>query len=269
MVQSIRFRFCLLTLLGSMFLCASTANAQSVGVPKPLFRFVTPNSNLSRTFLTADFQEGVNLGYIFWDTIGVVITPPQPGWVPAPGQGLAPMYRWRVAHTSGTNYYYSGGLWPNLVNNPQNTLEGIIGYAMFPGAQGNSGIHLHLWYSQSKGYFYSINASLTIPAPAPPDAGSFTWQGVAYSIPVALQGPISNCLPIFGCFTFTAPPPPPPPPPPPTCSIEIEQTCYNHGGTWDASTCSCEYPTDPCSSQSNSTPSNSTQALRPIIPCSQ
>ncbi len=261
MVLSLQFRFCLLALLGSMFLCAPTATAQgSIGIPKTLWRFVTPNSSLSRTFLTTDFQEGVNLGYLFWDSVGVVVTPPSPGWIPVPGQGLAPMYRWRVAHKSGTNYYYSGGLWANIVNNPENTLEGITGYAMFPGAQGNSGIHLHLWYSQDRGYFYSIGASLTFPAPPPPGPGSYTWQGVAYSMPVGLQGPISNCLPITGCFVFT---PPPPPPPPPTCPVEIEQACYNDGGTWNASTCSCTYPVDPCSGQSNDN-----QLLLPILPCS-
>lgn len=249
MVLSLRFRFCLLVLLGSIVLFAPAATAQSsIGIPKTLWRFVTPNSGLSRTFLTTDFQEGVNLGYIFWDSLGVVVTPPSPGWVPAPGQGLAPMYRWRVAHTSGTNYYYSGGLWPNLVNNPENTLEGITGYAMLPGAQGNFGIHLHLWYSQNQGYFYSIGASLTFPAPAPPGSGSYTWQGVAYSMPAGLQSPINNCAPITGCFVFT---PPPPPPPPPTCPVEMEQACYNHGGTWDASTCNCTYPDDPCAGQSS------------------
>ena len=262
MVLSIRFRSRLLALLGSMFLCASTATAQSaVGVTKPLFRFVTQNSNLSRTFLTTDFQEGVNRGYIFWDTLGGVVTPPSPGWVPLPGQGLAPMYRWRIDHDSGTNYYYSGGLWPHLVNNPENHLEGIIGYAMFPGAQGNSGLHLHLWYSTDHGYFYSMNASLTIPAPRPPGPGSYTWQGVAYSFTNPLQSPISVCVPQTGCFAFTAPPPPPPPP---TCSVEGEQACYNHGGTWDESECSCTYPVDPCNSQSNDT-----QSLLPIMPCSQ
>ena len=259
MVLSIRFRSCLLTLLGSIFLCASTATAQisSVGVTKPLFRFVT-DSSLSRTFLTTDFQEGVNRGYSFWDTLGGVVTPPSPGWVPLPNQGLAPMYRWRVDHASGTNYYYSGGLWDYLVNNPQNHNEGIIAYAMFPGAQGNSGLHLHLWYSTSKGYFYGTSASLTIPPGHPP--GTYTWQGVAYSHVNALQSPISVCVPQTGCFGFQ---PPPQPPPPPTCSTESEQACYNQGGTWDSSTCSCEYPSDPCNSQSNTNP----QSLLPIMPC--
>lgn len=244
-----------------MFLCAPTATAQSAaGIPKVLWRFLT-DSSLRRTFLTTDFQDGVNRGYTFWDNVGVVITPPSPGWVPAPGQGLAPMYRWRIAHKSGTNFYYSGGLWDNLVNNPENTLEGIIGYAMFPGAQGNSGIHLHLWYSQDHGYFYNIGASLTFPPPRPP--GTYNWQGVAYSMPNASQGPISTCLPTLGCFVFTAPPPPPPPPPPPTCPLESEQTCYNHGGSWDASTCSCTYPVDPCSAQSNG------NELLPVLPCTE
>jgi len=264
MVLSIRFRSCLLALLGSLLVFASTATAQSsVGVTKPLFRFVT-DSSLSRTFLTTDFQEGVNRGYTFWDTLGAVVTPPFPGWVPLPNQGLAPMYRWRIDHVSGTNYYYSGGLWSNLVNNPENHNEGIIAYAMFPGAQGNSGLHLHLWYSTSKGYFYGMSAGLTILPGHPP--GTYTWQGVAYSFVNALQSPISVCVPQTGCFGFTAPPPPPPPPPPPTCSVEAEQACYNEGGSWRASTCSCTLPVDPCNSQLNSQP-DSTQALLPIMPC--
>jgi hypothetical protein len=246
-------------LLSTLFLCAPAANAQvGIGISKTLYRFVTQNSHLSRTFLTTDYQEGVNLGYIFWDVIGVVVAPPQPGWIPVPGQGLAPMYRWRVAHRSGTNYYYSGGLWPDLLANPENTLEGIAGYALVPGATvGSSGIILHLWYSQENGYFYSVNGSLTIPAPPPPGPGSYRWQGVAYTLPAGLQSPFGNCIPAVGCFLFTAPPPPPPPP---TCNPELEQACYNNGGTWNPSSCSCTYPVDPCLNSGG-------QGLRPIMPC--
>lgn len=261
-------------LLTTSFLTAPSVSAQiPIGIPKTLYRFVTPNSQLSRTFLTTDFQEGVDRGYIFWDQIGTVITPPAPGWVPAPNQGLAPMYRWRVDHTSGTNYYYSGGLWPNLLNNPENHLEGITGYALFPGATvGTFGVHLHLWYSQAHGYFYSVNGSTTYPAPPPPGQGSWTWQGVAYTLPFGFTGPIPGpCIPALGCFLFT---PPPPPPPPPTCDPNQQQACENNGGNWNSTNCSCSYPPpDPCR-QTDPTPKGSEPPekggeLRPVMPCRQ
>ena len=259
-------------LLSTSILCAPTANAQiPIGIPKPLYRFVTPNSSLSRTFLTTDYQEGINRGYIFWDTVGGVIVPPAPGWTPVPGQGLAPMYRWRVAHRSGTNYYYSGGLWPNLLSNPENTLEGITAYALVPAATaGSSGLVLHLWYSQDNGYFYSVNGSMTIPAPPPPGPGSYTWQGVAYRMVFGFTGPIpSPCIPATGCFLFN------PPAAAPTCDATQVQTCNNNGGTWNSANCTCSYPPppNPCrefnqTNKKESSGEEDTQQLIPL-PCRQ
>lgn len=36
------------------------------------------------------------------------------------------------------------------------------------------------------------------------------------------------------------------PPPPSTCDPLQEQDCYDNGGSWDASTCRCTLPPDPC-----------------------
>jgi Domain of unknown function (DUF4214) len=35
-------------------------------------------------------------------------------------------------------------------------------------------------------------------------------------------------------------------PPQPGCDVNEEQNCYNQGGDWDSSTCSCTYNSDPC-----------------------
>lgn len=37
-----------------------------------------------------------------------------------------------------------------------------------------------------------------------------------------------------------------PPPPPPTCDPQQEQACWDVGGTWNSSTCTCNYYQDPC-----------------------
>lgn len=237
---SLRFAVPLLgLLLSTLFLSAPQASGQvSPGITKPLHRFLIP-SNLESTFLTTDLNEGYARGYSLWDGVGGVVVPPFPGWVPVDGQGLAPMYRWRVDHVSGTNYYYSGGLWPNLLNNPENHLEGITAYALMPGAAaGSSGIFLHLWYSQSKGYFYGASGSATFPPGHPP--GSYNWQGVAYRMIFGFQGSIPfPCNPQTSCFLFQ------PPPPPPSCNPTQQEACINNGGNWNTVSCTCSYPPPP------------------------
>lgn len=34
--------------------------------------------------------------------------------------------------------------------------------------------------------------------------------------------------------------------PPPGCDPALQQSCYDDGGTWDAATCHCQMPFDPC-----------------------
>jgi hypothetical protein len=43
----------------------------------------------------------------------------------------------------------------------------------------------------------------------------------------------------------------PPPPPPPVCDPVDEQNCWNSGGSWDASTCSCNAGCNPTSEEVN------------------
>lgn len=37
--------------------------------------------------------------------------------------------------------------------------------------------------------------------------------------------------------------------PPPPCDPVLEQDCYDNGGTWNATTCRCHMPIDPCTSK--------------------
>ena len=229
--------------------------------PQTLYRFQVPSANTG-FLLTANYQEGVNLGYIPAGNVGGIVLPPAPGWTPAPGQGLVPMYRWRVRHRAGTNYYYSAAISPDILNNPENTFEGLAGYGLLPSTQYGTDFNtavLHLWYSQTNGYWYASNFSMTVPTPRPNP--SFNYQGVAYRLPQpVIPGPIVNCDPRANCFVFN------PPPPPNTCDGAQEQACYNNGGTWNSNTCTCTLaPPDPCRQAKDETSTDS--GLRPIMPC--
>lgn len=236
---------CLFTLmLGIGLFSPQSATAQvtqpGISRPIPLYRFQVPNASYG-FLLTTNYQEGVNLGYIFLgQVVGGVVPPPAPGWTPAPGQGLVPMYRWRVRHRSGTNYYYSASISPDILANSENTLDGFIGYGLLPSNIWMSGNRaaLHLWYSSTNGYWYSSNATFGIPTPRP--NSSYNYQGVAYVLPISstiIPPPSSTlvCDPRDNCFTFV------PPPTAPTCNADQEQACYTNGGTWNSSTCSCSY----------------------------
>jgi hypothetical protein len=156
---------------------------------------------------------------------------------------LAPIYRWRVEHNSGINYYYSGGLWPDLLANPDITLEGLKGYALIPlESAGGPAFFLHLWYHQEHGYFYASNGSATI-VPGHPPGDNWGYQGVAGRLPLGYSIPLVNCTPQFGCYQFH-----PPGQPPgggqgggPGCDEGEAQLCSNNGGTWDSGNCSCDY----------------------------
>jgi hypothetical protein len=53
-----------------------------------------------------------------------------------------------------------------------------------------------------------------------------------------LDGPTKTCTPPYGWLAG-------PPPPPPVCDPNDEQNCYNSGGGWDPSTCSCTISCQP------------------------
>ncbi|HEX8177053.1 MAG TPA: hypothetical protein VF543_18320 [Pyrinomonadaceae bacterium] len=241
-ILSLRNAVCLFTLmLGIALFSPQAASAQQtsqVVTAVPLYRFIVPDANQGY-FLTPNYQEGINRGYYYNATVGGILIPPGPGWTPAPGQYVVPMHRWRVRHRAGTNYYYSADIYPSLTSNSENTYEGLMGYALHP-TDPNFGFNrfaLHLWYSQTNGYYYTPNGSLTVP-PARPNS-SYNWQGVAYILPNAPQTPFVTCGVREGCFTFLSPPAAP------VCNADQEQACYNDGGMWNSDNCSCSYITPP------------------------
>jgi hypothetical protein len=242
-ILSLRTAACLFILmLGIALFSPQAASAQQtsqvVGAV-PLYRFIVPNANRGY-FLTPNFQDGLNRGYFFDITVGGILIPPGPGWTPAPGQSLVPMHRWRVRHRAGTNYYYSADIYPSLTSNSDNTYEGLMGYALHPSDPNwpFNRFALHLWYSQTNGYFYSPNGSLTVP-PASPNS-SYLWHGVAYILPGPPPSfPGFPCGAREGCYTFLSPPAAP------VCNSDQEQACYSNGGAWNSSTCSCSYITPP------------------------
>lgn len=245
-IMSLRTAVCLLALLVGIGLFSPlSANAQTlepnISRPIPLYRFQVPGASYG-FLLTTNYQEGVNLGYTFvGQVVGGVVPPSQPGWTPAPGQGLVPMYRWRVRHRAGTNYYYSASISPDILANSENTLDGFIGYGLLPSTiwMGGNRAALHLWYSSTNGYWYASNGTFNIPTPRP--NSSYNYQGVAYVLPIVSTfiQPSLGCDPKENCFTFV------PPPTAPTCDANQEQACYTNGGNWNSSNCSCSYVQPP------------------------
>jgi hypothetical protein len=240
-ILSLRISACLFTLLVGILLfspqAASAQDSPTAVRPVPLYRFIVPTANRGY-FLTPDFNEGVSRNYYFDSIVGGVVIPPGPGWTPAPGQGLVPMHRWRVRHIAGTNYYYSADIYPSITSNSENTYERMIGYGLLPSTLWGdaSTLVLHLWYSQTRGYYYASNGSMTTPPPKPDS--SYGWQGVAYRLPSPGFSPFI-CGVTVTCYTFN------PPPPAPVCDANQEQACYTNGGVWNSSTCSCSYITLP------------------------
>jgi hypothetical protein len=175
--------------------------------PVDFYRFIVNNTELG-TLLTTNFQEGVNLNfanYPFPQTAKIAV-PPAPGWTPTPGQGLIPLYRYHISQ------------------------NGAFG-----------GIPLQAYYSQTRGYFYTVGNEVPIGYPY---YNGFVYHGAPCYLP---QG---------GQFSWD---------PPPQCDPDgsMQQQCNNNGGTWNQNTCSCNFiGPDPCRGGARS-------SARPIEPCIQ
>lgn len=187
--------------------------------PVDFYRFIVNNSELG-TLLTTNFQEGVNLNfasYPFPQTAKIAV-PPAPGWTPAPGQGLIPLYRFHISQ-NGRIYY---GFFNGIASGPGYTFQGIAGY-VFPGDGSFGGIALQAFYSQTKGYFYTVGNEVPIGYPY---SNGFLYHGSPAYLP---QG---------GLFTWN---------PPPVCDPDgsLRQACIDDGGVWNQSTCSCRF-FNPC-----------------------
>lgn len=222
--------------------------------PVTLYRFRVSNQNLG--YMLHPFTSaGQNLGYVnegsIWPAnFSGIVLPQPPGYTPAPGQHLIPIYQWRVVQGGRTYYYYSG---PSFGGGSGYYYEGQLGWVLPASFQSGTTVNnkplltveVHYYYSQSKGYWYAALRPGQSPlAVCYPDGGcggptSFVWQGVGFQIPIWDPNPLSTGTPTF---TFD------PPPPQPECDPDgtQEQSCYMNGGSWNPSSCSCEFDSNPC-----------------------
>jgi hypothetical protein len=221
---SLRVVASLLVLFTMGVLSPQTANAQAEQVCNPpvdFHRFIV-NWSTFGTFLTDDFNEGLNRGfapYAFPGPMKIAI-PPGPGYTPVPGQGLQPLYRFRIVQGSRTYFGYFNG----FASGPGYFFEKVAGYTL-PGFGQFGGVPLHAWYSQSKGYFYTQGFFET-PFNQPPSTYGFT----DHFYPAYMPDGATYCWN---------------PPPPPCSDPEAEQACINNGGEWNPVNCTCR-PPNPC-----------------------
>lgn len=208
----------LLAVLGVNFSTATKADPQpqsQLVAPVDFYRFIVNNTELG-TLLTTNYQEGVNLNFAYYpfpETAKIAV-PPAAGWTPTPGQGLIPLYRYHITQNGRIYYGYFNG----LASGPGYTFQGVAGYVL-PGDGSFGGIALQAFYSQTRGYFYTVGSEVPI--------------GYPYSNGFAYHG--SPCyLPQGGQFSWDPPPP---------CNVGqgIKNKCAQLGGFWDDETCSCQY----------------------------
>jgi hypothetical protein len=200
------------------------ANAQTqCTAPVPFYRFVVNNAELG-TLLTTNYQEGVNLNFAYYpfpNGEGKIAVPPAAGWTPVPGQGLQPLYRYHISQNGRIYYGYFNG----LASGNGYTYQGIAGYTL-PGYGQFGGVPLNAYYSQTKGYFYTSGYETPIGYPY-----YYAWAN--HGTPAYLPNGASYCWN----------------PPPPQCSNPVaEQNCYDNGGIWNSSNCTCRFIPEPCRS---------------------
>ncbi len=242
-------------MIGLVPLPAVKAQSGTSSIPVTLYRWRVSNSNYGY-MLHQSLSAGQNLGYanegsvyqtFFASSLRGGIVPPQPpGYTPAPGNPLIPIYQWRVVQGGRTYYYYSGA---GFGGGPGYYYEGQLGWVLPANYQSGSAldqngrpIHsapINYYYSTSKGYWYTSfrpdqggAVQICFPDACHPGNTSYSFQGVGFQLPIWDSAPGNFPPP---AFTFL------PPPPPPTCDPIDEQACYNNGGSWNSSTCSCNY----------------------------
>jgi len=189
--------------------------------PVDFHRFIV-NWNTFGTFLTDDLNEGFGRGFALYDFPAPmkIAIPPGPGWTPVPGQGLQPLYRFRIVQGSRTYFGFFNG----FASGPGYFFEKVAGYTL-PGFGQFGGVPLHAWYSQSKGYFYTQGFFET-PFNVPPSSYGFT----DHFYPAYMPDGASYCWNS----------------PPEACSDPAgEQFCNDNGGVWNPSNCTCSFR-NPC-----------------------
>ncbi len=211
--SSTRF-LCLVLFL--VFAVSQSALAQDITVQAtPLHRFITQNATLGH-YLTPDFNGGVALNYRHHPFVGQAdIVPLVAGYRPRADQGLQPVHAWKVDQRPRIYYYYSIYFFPH---GSDYTYLGIIGYAL-PKFDPR-GIPFHYWYSQSYGYFYTVNGEF-------PPCCTFAYHDTSWNLPVG------------GSFIFE-PIPVPPDPCGPSGPQMREECELNPEMRWDEPSCTCQ-----------------------------
>ena len=205
--------------LASLLVISNSASAQdTISVQAvPLHRFITQNATLGH-FLTPNFSEGTGFpyNYAYQPFVGQAdIVPLVPGYAPRANQGLIPVHAWQVDQRPRIYYYYSiyfgshGGDYRYL---------GVIGYAM--AKFDPRGTPFHYWYSQSYGYYYTVNGEY-------PPCCTFAYHDYSWHLPVG------------GTFLFDRIPEPEDP-----CDGLDDQRnfCWAQGREWDPEQCFCRPP---------------------------
>lgn len=186
----------------------SSINVQSV----PFHRFIVNNATLGH-YLTPDFNGGVALNYASQPFVAPAhIVPLVPGYAPRADQGLIPVHVWRVVQGSRTYYYYSIYF---SSHGSGYTYLGVNGYAM--AKFDPRGTPFQYWYSQSYGYYYTVNGEF-------PPCCTFAYHDFSWTLPTG------------GTFVFDEIPEPPDP-----CEgFENQRTlCEAQGREWDPDSCVC------------------------------
>lgn len=194
-----------------------SAFAQEIVVQAvPFHRFKVSNAMLGH-YLTPDFNGGVVLNYQFQPFIGQAdIVPLVSGYRPRADQLLQPLHVWRVNQNGRIYYYYSIYFFPH---GNDYTYLGINGYAL-PKFDPR-GIPFHYWYSQSFGYYYTVNGE-------GPPCCSFSYHDTSWNLPVG------------GSFIFEPVPIPQDP-----CGLngpELREECeLDPEFDWNDNSCTCEF----------------------------
>ncbi|MDX6500480.1 MAG: hypothetical protein QOG23_3740 [Blastocatellia bacterium] len=254
--HSLRFLFFLVILLAANFAVPSGASGQQQRYypPYELYQFYMNGTN--GYWYAPWYSIGVNAGYTYQGPFGSgpngccytagIYPRVDEGYTPAPSTGLVPLYQWTVfqgarSYTYLSTYYASHG--------SGYYFNGVSGY-VYPASTNYSGTTIMAqWYSQSRGFWYGRNEPGN---PAyfefPPD-GTYAYQGIVCKLPPPSSATAPGRCEFGGGISlprcdgsFAVPyDPPPPPPPPPTCDPNDEQWCYNSGGWWDSSSCTCNW----------------------------
>lgn len=184
---------------------------------QPFYRFIVSNQTLGH-LLTSNFSEGTgnpyNYAYFPFPFQADIVVQPS-GYNPRAGQGLLRLYRWQVSQSARVYYYYST-YYSNLGGDYH--YQGSPGFVL-PADGSYGGTPVHFWYSQSYGYYFTLDGEY-------PPCCSFSYHGVPFRLP---QGQT---------YIFDA-----------QCAGMQAQRdeCELNGGIWNNTNCTCRYEDpDPC-----------------------